>query len=379
MRGCDEPYLPCSDAALQSYESDMRSARKGMSLPTIVRAAARRCLGSVIRPTRLRTALKVIWNVPRAAADFFYDVSRYFRHSSTFYYPTRDNRSSRITAMYHSVERGLALPEPELSFGVQNIAYLLEAMDEYIHLYGIDESLNAPAGALEAYLKFNESNDADPPNRAAIEHTLRRLQPIRSKEREGGTIEVSRESIRSATADVTPDFFLKRYSIRQFSEEDVDPADIDAAIAMAQKSPAVCNRQECRVYVVHDKELMAKMLALQESRGFNHQINKLLLVTNKLSAFYGMNERNQCWIDGGMFAMSLVLGLHGQGLGTCCLNWSKSAPRDKAMRKLLKLPRQEVIITLVAVGHLPARLAVARSVRQPLASARLHIRDKSQI
>src|SRR5918994_6296350 len=114
----------------------MRSALKGMPLPPIVQAAAARCLGSVIRPTQLRTVLKVIRNSPRAVADYLYDSLRYFRYSSTFYYGTRDNRLSRITAMYHSVERGLALPEPELGFGAQNIAYLLEAIDEYIRVFG---------------------------------------------------------------------------------------------------------------------------------------------------------------------------------------------------------------------------------------------------
>jgi nitroreductase len=357
----------------------MRGASKGMSLPTIVKAATSMCLGSVIRPTRLRIVLKVIRNSPRAVADYLYDSLRYFWFSSTFYYGTRANRLSRITAMYHSVERGLALPEPKLGFGTQNIAYLLEAIDVYIRIFGVDSSLNPAAGALDAYLKFHKNNNVDPPNRATIEHALRRLEPIRSKEGDGGTVEVSRDSICMATGNVTADFFLKRYSIRQFSDEEVSTADIDAAIAIAQKAPAVCNRQECRVYVVHDKKLMLKMLAIQGSLGFNHQINKLLVVTNRLTAFYGSGERNQCWIDGGLFAMSLVLGLHAKGLGTCCLNWSKSAPPDRAMRRLLKLPASEVIIMLVAVGHIPAKLAVARSVRQPLASARRHILNESEI
>ena len=89
-----------------------------------------------------------------------------------------------------------------------------------------------------------------------------------------------------------------------------------------------------------------------------------------------MGERNQCWIDGGMFAMSLVLGLHAQGLGTCFLNWSKSAPEDKAMRALLQLPPQEAIITLIAVGNLPRSLSVAKSVRPPLATARCDIHER---
>jgi len=342
-------------------------------LRTLVQAASARCLGSVIRPTRLRTALKAIRNCPEVAGDLLYDSLRYLRHSSTFYYGTRDNRLSRITAMYHSVERGLALPAPTPGFGAQNIAHLVEAIEEYVRRFGMDASLNPAAGALDAYLKFNRLSNTDPPNRAGIERTLRLLEPIRSEEGDGGTLGISRDSIHAATANVSADFFLKRYSIRQYSDKEVSQADIDAAIIMAQKTPAVCNRQECRVHVIHDKALILKALAIQGSRGFNDQINKLLVITNRLTAFYGMGERNQCWIDGGMFAMGLALALHSRGLGTCCLNWSKSAAPDRALRRLLKLQPAEVVITLMAVGHLPANLLVARSVRRPLASARRHI------
>lgn len=351
-----------------------------MSLQTILRLATSRCLGSELRPTRLRTLLKTMRNSPHAVADYLYDSMRYFRYSSTFHYGSRDNLASRITATYHAVERGLALPDPRPGFGASNIAYLIEAVDAYVDRYGIDRSLNPTAGALAAYVKFNEEHGLpDLPNRTEIDRVLRRLQPIRADEGGGGTIELTRDAILRATEGVTADFFLKRYSIRQFSGAEVSTADIDAAITVALKAPAVCNRQECRVYVVHDKALIQKMLAIQGTRGFNHQINKLLVVTNRLTAFYGTEERNQCWIDGGLFAMSLVLGLHARGLGTCCLNWSKSAPPDRAMRKLFKIASPEVIIMLVAVGHLPERLLVARSSRRPLESARRHVVDASEL
>jgi nitroreductase len=336
-------------------------------------------LGSEIRPTPLRTVLKIVRSSKRAAGDYLYDAVRYFRFSSTFFYSTRDNLAARITATYHAVERGLALPDPQPGFGARNIGYLIAAIDEYIRRYGMDESLGSSAGALEAYAAFNESHNlTDYPHRNAIERLLGRLQPIRT-ENAGGTLELSRESICKATASVTPDFFFTRHSIRQFSDENVSPAAIDAAIAIAQTAPAVCNRQECRVYVIHDKKLILDALDIQGSRGFNDRVNKLLVITHRLTAFYGPWERNQCWIDGGLFAMSLVLGLHAQGLGTCCLNWSKSAPADRAMRTLLKIPEPEVIIMLMAVGHIPPTLKVARSARPPLATACRHIYDASNL
>jgi len=357
----------------------MKTAHKPTSVRSLARKAASKYLGTVIRPTPLRTALKTLRNSPEALSDYLYDSTRYFRYSSTFYYPSRENRLSRITAMYHSVERGLALPEPRPGFGEENMSLLMEAIREYARRFGPDESLGPAIGSLEAYLQFHVRIGVEPPNRDKIQRLVDEMTPIRRVERGGGTIEITRQSIQDATAGVGPEFFLKRHSIRQYSDEEVSAEDIDAAIAIAQKTPAVCNRQECQVRVVHDRALMDKMLEIQESKGFNHQINKLLIVTNTLTAFYGMNERNQCWIDGGLFAMSLVYGLHSRGLGTCFLNWSKSSPRDKAMRKLLKLPPQEVIIVLISVGHLPQTLDVARSARPPLDTVRRHIYSESEV
>jgi hypothetical protein len=108
-------------------------------------------------------------------------------------------------------------------------------------------------------------------------------------------------------------------------------------------------------------------------KGFAEQIDKLLVITNKLTGFWDSGERNQCWIDGGMFSMSLILGLHAKGLGTCCLNWSKTAVVDRVMRKLLGLPDSEVIIMLLAVGHIPDSLNVAYSSRKSVSESRRNI------
>ena len=336
--------------------------------------------GSEIRPTRLRIFLKSIKYSRRNLGDFIYDFSRYFRHSSTFLYGSRENLASRITAIYHNVEKGLSLPDPRPGFGGDNIGYLVKAIQEYVDRFGLDTSLRPSAGALAAYVKFNEAKGVlDYPNYNEIERVLKLLEPL-SLEDAGGTISISGESIHDATQYITDDFFFKRHSIRQFSDEDVGAADINAAIAIAQRAPAVCNRQNCFVYVVHDKRLIAHMLMIQGgARGFADRVNKLLVVTNKLSSFWGSGERNQCWIDGGLFAMSLIFGLHAKGLGTCCLNWSKTAPQDKVMRSLLNMPPQEVIIMLVAVGHIPKELKVARSTRNPIDTASRHILDWTEI
>jgi len=71
----------------------------------------------------------------------------------------------------------------------------------------------------------------------------------------------------------------------------------------------------------------------------------------------------QAWTDGGMFAMSFVLGLHAKGLGAVCLNWSKTETDDRAFHAAFDLSEEEVIVMLVAFGHLPEEVQVAVSPR----------------
>jgi nitroreductase len=70
--------------------------------------------------------------------------------------------------------------------------------------------------------------------------------------------------------------------------------------------------------------------------------------------------------------MSLVHALHSLGLGTCCLNQCHGSKQDRAIRKLAQVPENEVLLTMLAVGHLPEELDVACSPRKPLADVLVH-------
>jgi nitroreductase len=100
--------------------------------------------------------------------------------------------------------------------------------------------------------------------------------------------------------------------------------------------------------------------------GFGHKVKTLLMVTVDRQCFFTEAERNQCWIDGGLFAMSLVYGLHSLGLGSCCLNWSVTRERDKLLKKVTGLKESDAVIMMIAVGHLKEEFNVATSARKSL-------------
>ena len=130
-------------------------------------------------------------------------------------------------------------------------------------------------------------------------------------------------------------------------------------------SPSVCNRQSARLYLVEDNLKKQNILKLQSgNRGFGDKADKILIVGVDLNCFLSAGERYQGWIDGGLFSMSLIYALHSFGLGTCCLNWSKESNIDKQLKKEAELPKNILVIMLIAVGHIPNDLKVAQSNRR---------------
>jgi nitroreductase len=271
----------------------------------------------------------------------------------------------------HSLEKGLALPSPRPGFAKDKVEMLLGALERYLDEHGCHQELASIVGALDAYFAFNESTQHDVSDLKAC------YLPVRSRIESsmdhpawaGGTVELEQAEVwREARMDLEP-FFSSRHSVRQFGPEPIDRKDIEWAVRMAQRSPSVCNRQSGRVHVLENDDLGRRVLECQTgNRGFGHQASKVLIVTVDLRRFLSIGERNQCWVDGGLFAMTLIWALHSRGIGSCCLNWSADMEQDQRLRQVADIEDWENVITLIAVGSLPERFPVASSPRRDLES-----------
>jgi nitroreductase len=142
-----------------------------------------------------------------------------------------------------------------------------------------------------------------------------------------------------------------RSSVRSFIPELApDAQTVNQAIEDALWSPSVCNRQTSRVHLYSGKQAYELLKHQSGNRGFGHRVPLLIIVTSDLRYFSGVNERYQGWIDGGMFAMLLLLGLHARGLGAVSLNWSVLNKNDTAIRKPAGIPDHERIIMMIGCG-----------------------------
>ena len=86
----------------------------------------------------------------------------------------------------------------------------------------------------------------------------------------------------------------------------------------------------------------------------------------------GVNERNEGYVDGGLFSMSLLYALEARGLAACPLNTMFSEQVDRKTRDLLDIPDNEVFVMYIAVGHFKETSKICRSQRFGLDRIRMN-------
>lgn len=293
------------------------------------------------------------------------DANRYRVHSQMYRridaLPVSSAQADLLRKM-HSLEKGLALPHPVQGFGATKAEALIELVDTYRKSHGDDWYTRTCIGVLTEYAEFQRASGCA--NDVLETYLLRQIDSL-----PGGTIVVEKAAIQQETKLNFAAFARSRHSIRNFADEPVDEGLILEAIDIARKTPSVCNRSSGRVYLTFEREDIDTVLSIQSgARGFAETVPGLLIVASDVGAFYSAGERNQSWIDGGLFAMSLVYALHGLGLGTCMLNWSKTPAQDRRLRTAFHIEGNHNIILMIAVGHMPDRVRVALSPRADVES-----------
>ena len=154
--------------------------------------------------------------------------------------------------------------------------------------------------------------------------------------------------------------------MRQFDSKALNTEDVKKAIKIAQKAPTACNRQASKVYLYTDKltnDALGELIA--GNTGFQQEIQNYLVVTADVSAFYDTFERNQVYVEGGLFSMALVEALHYYGIGSCILQNGEYYNKNKKIKKICKnIPENERIILFVAIGYYKNEFSYAVSLRK---------------
>lgn len=294
----------------------------------------------------------------------FRDAHRYVR--ANHFRRVHHDRSflrAEITKTYHSLEKGLSLASPRPDFGEGLAIRLARLIDDYLALHGDDAFIRTPIAAVGEYLDFKARHGSEMPMLSTFAARWGEGGLIDDRD-VGGVVATSADEIRAASGQPFEQFLLARHSIRHFADRPVDPALLTEAGRLAQLCPSACNRQGARVYFSTERDKVQQILSLQGgNRGFGHTAPAVMVVTGRMAAFSGPEERSQALVDGSLFAMTLVYAAHSFGLGTCMLAWCVPPATERKLAEVVGLDEGDRVVMLIAVGHLPETLSVPVSRR----------------
>lgn len=319
-----------------------------------------------VLPIGLKKVLKRILNRCKLRGGYEYDFVLYARHSASINIDSEEKLRGRIIMFYHMIEKGLTLPNPRLGFGKPKLLTLCGYCELYASQYGIsNDQVRHAMGVMLEYVSYHADKEY-----ALEEDLLLKISQINklfdkvsldSKPQ----ITMSKEEFFKNSKSSFDLFSESRKSVRSFSKESIDVDTINEAINLAKNAPSACNRQTARVYVFNDKKDIQKILKCQNGNsGFGEDTDTLIVVTAELGVFIDVAERNQVYIDGGLFLMNLLYALHFKNIGVCTLNCSHTPDRDIEIRKFCKINKSEVFIAMLACGMVTDDFYIARSPRQ---------------
>jgi len=297
---------------------------------------------------------------------YAYDFKRYMRGSSTYNSHSQERMLGKLVLYYHVIEKGLSFKNRKPSFGLEVMSSLIDTVNDYVDA-NYDKNQLQFRTACSVIKQYFEANDHDCADVHSLRDRLRSDLSEYSQALLGGSRVITKQAIQEATSFDFKLFFNSRHSIREFSKQEVEVEKVLYALDIARNYPSVCNRQAIRIYLITSKDSIARHLKYQNgNRGFGERINKLIVVTSDLSVFSRAEERNQPFIDGGIYLMGLLLALHGTGLGAVPLNWSTHSKSDRAYRKFSNISDNELIISFVGIGHLQDEMTTPKSERNPI-------------
>lgn len=265
-----------------------------------------------------------------------------------------DSMKAGSWRQYHVIEKGLSMPEFRPCFGVPMVKTLIRLLEQGAHKFDWCDNMNYQTAVqvVRAYMDKHHELGIDLTSLYTQEEIEFGKQLPCSGQIQAGVVKHQSESYFAEANSRFPEFAKSRHSCRVFDrEKTVELEKIQQAIESARYTPSVCNRQCWRVHIFREKAKVDELLSLQEgNRGFGHTIPAVLVVTSNLNVFDGCFERNQAYVDGGLFSMSLMYGLHHQELGCVPLCWLAPTERDEKLRQAAGIDENEVIIMLMGVG-----------------------------
>lgn len=279
---------------------------------------------------------------------------------------------AQLMFLTHQIEKGLSHQSFRYGFGMHvfvKLGPMLTKMEQANPDYLANPVYGECMGAVHEYIERHQAVSKDlSAQRQCL--TARQWELAEGwTVGDGGSVVI--EAAQKAKNPKLPfiDLLKQRHSLREYSDEPVSAEDLRKAAELATRAPSACNRQPGRITEIRDPSIISELLTIQGGVNGYAMPPALLLITSKQSVFMGPDERNEAYVDGALFAMTLLLSLEALGLASCPLHAMLDGEKEAKTRSIVGIPDDEVLIMYIEVGHFPESAA-----RTPM-STRLPVED----
>lgn len=274
--------------------------------------------------------------------------------------------AAKLVFSAHSLEKSLSNDNFEIGHGLRTAQLLVDILKTYKSKnYDQDHlAYTSTLSVLSAFYKRHKETKFAEEIDSILDTMLPEIENCKSTI--GGSDEVFFKDKKDNDKKNFKELAEGRFAVRSYSDEPVSKKDIEEAIAIAMKTPTVCNRQSLRVHVMYKKEVIEKVLEVQGGIAYYDTPPVLLLITADDNGYVGVNERNQGFVDGGLFAMSVLYALEYKKLAACPCHAMFTEIPEKTIRGMLDLADSEKLITFISVGHFNEKNSVCKSFRYPV-------------
>lgn len=299
--------------------------------------------------------------------NYYFDYMLYLKNSLAFNMKNFEHKEASLILQYHGLEKGMLFNPIRPRFAKERVCRIHKLLDdpEVKSKVNLSQIFTGYKVIIE-YYDIHKLKGIDISDYYSEEKYLEYIKIVSNvgKSFVSGKIEVNKVDFYKNNLDFY-DFAHSRKSIRDFNNEYISHDLIKDVIKLANTAPSVCNRQSVRVKLIEEKEIINEILLIQG--GFNGYINnvkQLLILTADRSYFYTIGERNQLYVDGGIYLLNLLYALHYYKIAACPANWGKERSSEKALDRIFKIPESEKIICMIPIGICKDNISVTLSKRR---------------
>jgi len=162
-------------------------------------------------------------------------------------------------------------------------------------------------------------------------------------------VSIDRDVLQNAPYQVLVE---SRHTARRYSGEPVSREVVLSCVELALRSPSACNRQMVRFRVIEDPDLKRRLFdMLHGTGGVDFEEATFGVVSFEVAGLSFAGERNQGYLNVGLFALGLVYAFHSRGIGSCLVQFGNTVSEENELREWLHLGPSERVGVCIAFGY----------------------------